>query len=442
MLTANQSASMPWAGRPRPFLVHSLDRAVVGPIWTEAFAWVALLPALFITANGRIQTDLSPVAFRFTAMEEDSLARRITRLACSLLILFLLSTRLRAVLRVCRNAKLFLALPLLALLSVLWSQNPIHTVVDAANLALTTLFAIYLYVRYPGRRLVEFMMFAAAITLLLSLLMVVAFPSVGIDAYQQYAWRGIFGQRNNCAMVCTLFLAVALHCRARSFPDQIARATVLLLSVTFIIMSGSRQGWIFAVLALMLTLGARLIVKMRSLDRIFLLMAAAVPAALLIFLIATNVNQLLYLMDKDPTITQRTVIWAEVLPSILKHPFAGYGYLAFWQGLNGESMHAVLVTGWMEGQAQDGYLDVLLGLGVIGLAPLLWMFVRGFTQAVKAIERRRAGPVVLLATVLLPLMLAENVGESSLLMPVGVPWFYALLAFLVLAFSGDLAEAV
>jgi O-antigen ligase len=181
---------------------------------------------------------------------------------------------------------------------------------------------------------------------------------------------------------------------------------------------------------------------MRSLDRILFLMAAAIPAALLIFVIATNVTQVLYLMDKDPTITQRTVIWAEVLPSIVKHPFAGYGYLSFWQGLNGESMNAVLVTGWMEAQAQDGYLDVLLGLGVIGLAPILWMFVRGFVQAAKAIERRKAGPVVLLATVLLPLILAENVGESSILMPLGVPWFYALFAFLVLAFSKDLVEAI
>jgi O-antigen ligase len=413
-----------------------------GSIWTEVHAWIALLPALFITANGRIQTDLNPVAFRFTAMEEDSPVRRIARVACSALILYLLSTRLREIAKVCWKAKMFLALPGLAFVSALWSQDPAHTLVSALNLVLTTLFAVYLYVRYPGKRLMDFLIFSAVVPMLLCIFLVIFVPKVGIDSYQQDSWRGIFGQRNNCAMVCTLFLAVALHYRARSFADQVARATVFVLSLLFIVMSGSRQGWIFSVLALALTLGLRLIARMRSLDRIFVLMAAAVPAALLIFLIATNVTQLLYLMDKDPTITQRTVIWAEVLPSIVKQPFAGYGYLSYWQGLNGESMGAVLTTGWMEGQAQDGYLDVLLGLGVIGLAPVLWMFVRAFVQAVKAIERRIAGPVVLLATVLLPLVLAENVGESSILTPLGIPWFYALLAFLVLAFSKDLVEAV
>jgi len=429
---------MTWERPGRPRLAEWSE----GLIWTEVHAWVALLPALFIAVNGHIETDLNPIAFRFTEMEEDSPVRRIIRFGCSLLILYLLSTRWREIARVCWKSKMFLALPGLAFVSALWSQDPTHTLVSALNLALTTLFAVYLYVRYPGKRLMEFLVFSAVVPMLLSIFLVVFVPKVGIDPYQQDSWRGIFGQRNNCAMVCTLFLAVALHYRARSFTGQIARAIVLVLSLLFIVMSGSRQGWIFSGLAMVLTLGLRLIARMRSLDRILFLMAAAIPAALLIFVIATNVTQVLYLMDKDPTITQRTVIWAEVLPSIVKHPFAGYGYLSFWQGLNGESMNAVLVTGWMEAQAQDGYLDVLLGLGVIGLAPILWMFVRGFVQAAKAIERRKAGPVVLLATVLLPLILAENVGESSILMPLGVPWFYALLAFLILAFSRDLAEAI
>jgi exopolysaccharide production protein ExoQ len=410
-------------------------------VWTEAYAWLALLPVLFITVGGWIQTDSSPVAFRFTAMAEDSFARRITRIGCSLLMLFLLSTRFREIVMVCRKSKLFLVLPGLAFASAVWSQNPSHTLVDAVNLTLTTLFAIYLYVRYPGRRLIAFLIFAAAVSLLFSIFLVIFVPSVGIDAFQQDAWRGIFSQRNNCAAVCTLFFVVGLHYGARSFTEQIARGTVLLLSAIFILMSGSRTGWVLTALALVLTYGMRLIARMRSLERIAFLMSVAIPAALLIFLVATNFNELLAVMDRDPTMTQRTVIWAEVLPSIAKHPLKGFGYSSFWAGLNGESMQTVLVTGWMEGQAQDGYLDVLLELGVIGLVPLIWMFVRGFIQGAAALERKVAGSVVLLAIVTLFLVLVENIGESSFLMPLGIPWFYALLAFLVLAFSRDSAEA-
>jgi exopolysaccharide production protein ExoQ len=410
--------------------------------WETANGWAALLPTIFITVGGWIQVGSGPVAFRFTAMAEDSFARRITRIGCSLLMLLLISKRFREVVGVCRKTRLFLVLPAIAFVSVLWSQNPSHTLVDAANLTLTTLFAVYLFVRYPGERLVSFLSFAAAISLLMCAFAVVFVPSVGIDAYQQEAWRGVFGQRNNCAVICVCFIVVALHHRACVLDEHIVRWTVFILASVFIVMSGSRTGWALTALAGALTFSMRLVQRMCSLDRVVFLMAIAVPIVALAFAVATNFNQTLAMMDKDPTMTQRTVIWAEVLPSIAKHPLQGYGYSAFWSGLNGESTHAVLATGWMEGQAQDGYLDLLLQLGLVGAVPLVWMFARGFKQAWSAIQKRVALPQVQLATVLLPLVLIENIGESSFLLPLGIPWFYALLAFLALAQPTKHAEAL
>lgn len=409
-------------------------------IWEEVSSWLALLPALFITVSGRIQTDSGPVAFRFTAMEEDSLGRRMTRLACSLLVLFLVSTRFREILTVCKRSKLLLLLPLLAFASILWSQSPIHTLVDASNLMVTTLFAIYLYVRYPGDRIVSFISFSASVALLLCIFAVIAFPGIGIDAFQQNAWRGILGQRNNCAAACTLFLVVGLHTRTQGLVEQLIRGSVIVLSLVFIAMSGSRTGYILAIFAVVVTYGLRLSARIRSLDRLLFLMVLSIPSTLIAVFIGSHFDQVLTIMDKDPTLTQRTIIWAQVLPSIAKHPLMGYGYSAFWSGLNGESMQTVLTTGWMEGQAQNGYLDTLLQLGLVGLIPLLAVFFRGFVQAATTIERKLLGPATSLAIVLLPLILMENIGESSLLLPLGIPWFYALIALVILAFPHPRAE--
>lgn len=409
-------------------------------IWEEACSWLVLLPVLFITVGGRIQTDTGPVAFRFTAMEEDSLARKMTRLGCSILIMLLVSTRFRAILDVCKKSKLLLLLPAIAFVSALWSQSQPHTVVDALNLLLTTLFAIYLYLRYPGERIVSLLTFSAFISLLLCILTVVAFPTIGIDAFQHDAWRGIFGQRNNCATTCTLLMVVALHSPTRGIIEQLIRGSVLFLSGVFIIMSGSRTGWLLAALALLLTYGLRFIARIRSLDRVLFLAVIAVPTVLLGFLVYSNFNEVLAAMDRDPTMTQRTIIWAQVIPSIFKHPLLGYGYSAFWKGLTGESIQTVLVTGWMEGQAQDGYLDVLLQLGLVGLIPLIALFLRGLKQAVSHVERRELNSASLLAIVILPLVLAGNISESTLLLPLGIPWFYAMIAFLILGRSGRYAE--
>ena len=410
--------------------------------WKTVNGWLALLPTVFIAVGGWIQTESGPVAFRFTAMAEDSFARRLTRIGCSLLMLILISTRFREIMSVCRKARLFLLLPAMALASVLWSQNPSHTLVDAVNLTLTTLFSVYLYVRYPGERLVSFLSFVAAISLLMCAFAVAFVPSVGIDAFQQNSWRGVFGQRNNCAVVCVCFLVIAIHYRTHALGEQIIRWAVSVLASVFILMSGSRTGWALATFAVALSLSLRVVQRLRSLDRIVFLMAISVPIVTLVFVVATNFNRTLAMMDKDPTMTQRTVIWAEVLPSIAKHPLRGYGYSAFWSGLNGESMQTVLVTGWMEGQAQDGYLDLLLQLGLLGALPLIWMYSCGFMQAWRAVQAQRAIPQVQLATILLPLVLVENIGESSFLLPLGIPWFVTLLAFLILALPIKHAEAL
>lgn len=409
-------------------------------VWEEAFSWLALLPVLFITVGGNIQTSSAPVAFRITAMEQDSPLRKLLRLACSVLILYFVSTRARDVLAVCRRSKLLLLLPLVAMLSVLWSQNPRHSLIDALNLLLTTLFAVYLYLRFPGKRLVSFLAFAAFITLLLCALAVVAFPTIGIDAYQQGAWRGILLQRNNCAEICTLFLVVGLHTPVRALAEQVIRVSVILLSMVFIVMSGSRTGWLLAALALALTYGLRFVARIRSLDRIVVLMAIAVPTILLGFFVADNFTQLLAVLDKDPTLTQRTIIWHQVIPSIAKRPLLGYGYSAFWAGLNGESINTVLVTGWMEAQAQDGYLDVLLQLGFAGLIPLLVLFIRAFAQGAGVINRKMLTPSSMLAVVLLPVILVGNIGESFFLLPLSIGWFYCLLAVLILGLRGHSVE--
>ena len=244
------------------------EQANATRVWQEAVAWLVQVPILFITVSGWISTDTTPLAFRFTAMADESTGRKLTRLACSILILFLLSTRARAILEVCKKSKLLLLIPGIALVSIVWSQSHPHTLVDSLTLLLMTLFAIYLYVRYPGERLLSVLHMGAFIALLLCVLSVTVFPVVGIDPYHDNAWRAIFAQRNNCALTCTLFLVLGLHAPARGVVEKAMRGAVVVLSLVFVVMSNSRTGWILATLAVILTYGVRFVARIRSLDRV------------------------------------------------------------------------------------------------------------------------------------------------------------------------------
>jgi O-antigen ligase len=314
---------------------------------------------------------------------------------------------------------------------------------------LTTLFAIYLYVRYPKDSLLLFLTGGAAICLVLSLLAVIFMPSLGTDPYQQDAWRGLFSQRNNCATVCTLFFALAVHLKPTSIGERMLRFLVIALAILFIVMSGSRTGWILSLLALVLTYTFDIVGRMPGTDRAATkaaLFGVSLVGGVLLYL---NFSGALAVLGKDPTLTQRTAIWASVIPSVLKHPFLGYGFGAFWSGLNGESMQTILVTGWMEGQAQNGYLDVLLQLGLLGFCPLVWLFIRALIKGGSASASGGRTQMMKVSTVLLVLVLVENIGETSFLDPYGLLWLYSLLAILVLtvrpsfnAIAADTAEAL
>jgi O-antigen ligase len=409
-------------------------------MWVEVSTWVALLPTFFITVGGGIKIHYANIAFGLTAMAGDSPTQIAVRLGGLLLILMVMSTRLGEIWRICCKAPFLLLMPLLAFVSVFWSQSPEQTLMQTASLVLTTLFAVYLYVRFPGDRLVSFLAFAAAIALLACTFAVLFFPDTGIDAFQQDAWRGIFSQRNNCAVYCVCFLVIGLHYRARHLAGYILRGTVLFLAVLFIVMSGSRTGWLVATFAVGITCGLQIIQRMPWRDRLLTLMALSVPAGVVILLVSAHLNELLGIIGKDPTMSQRTVIWLTVLAPIAKHPLLGYGYSAFWLGMVGESANIILVTGWAENQAQNGYLDVMLQLGLLGLLPFVWMLVRGLVQAARALNPLNTAAVQM-ATVLLLVVIVENVGESGFLAPINIIWFYTQLALLVLHRSKKLAEA-
>jgi O-antigen ligase len=411
------------------------------PLWANVSTWFALFITLFITVGGGIKLNYAPIALALTAMAGNSIKQIAIRLCCLFLMLLMVSTRSRVIWNACLNARFFLVLPILAFASVLWSQSPALTLLEAATLALTTLFAVYLYVRFPGDQLISFLTGAAAVALLACTFVVVFFPNIGVDALQEDSWRGVFSQRNNCAVYCVCFLVIGLHYRARHLAQYFLRATVLLLALLFIVMSGSRTGWLVTVFAVGVTFGLRLIQRMPWRVRLLFLMTLTIPAGAVILLVAAHLNELLGLIGKDPTLSQRTIIWLTVLSPIAKHPFVGYGYSAFWLGLAGESANTVLITGWAENQAQSGYLDVMLQLGLLGLIPLVWMLGRGLIQASRALNPRNTAATQA-ATVLLLVLIVENVGESGFVAPLNILWFYTLLALLILDRSRKPAEVL
>lgn len=104
-----------------------------------------------------------------------------------------------------------------------------------------------------------------------------------------------------------------------------------------------------------------------------------IPVSFLVYLTLTlgfgMTGELASAVGRDATLTGRTVIWHAVL-STHTNPLLGTGYESFWLGHR-------LIDVWRQtgpniNEAHDGYLDVYLNLGFIGLFLLLGFLIASF----------------------------------------------------------------
>src|SRR5262249_1950415 len=91
-------------------------------------------------------------------------------------------------------------------------------------------------------------------------------------------------------------------------------------------------------------------------------------------------------MGRNSTLTDRTEIWGQLL-KMSGNPLIGTGFESFWVGQRLERIWAAgpLLKGINE--AHDGYLEIYLSLGWVGVACLAGMIISGYRNATKVLHR-------------------------------------------------------
>jgi O-antigen ligase len=74
---------------------------------------------------------------------------------------------------------------------------------------------------------------------------------------------------------------------------------------------------------------------------------------------------------RSATFSGRTDLWAEVLESWSRRPWGGYGFMAVW--FDDDLRVRLLERGRDLYEAHSGFLEVLVGAGVVGALALLWL---------------------------------------------------------------------
>jgi exopolysaccharide production protein ExoQ len=397
------------------------------PIWQLVFGWVLLVPMLYIAGDGVFAPPTGGIGFAATGgTPGTSVAHKVGLVCFSLICTLLITFRWSRVVTLSRRAKTLLSFPLLAILSCAWSAEPSHSIVSGAVILVLTLFAIYVSSELSFQRQFELLIFVGAAVLPISIALAVLVPSVGADST---AWRGILVSKQNCSAVCTLLLITALHWTCRGVYQKCFRVTYILMCVLLIVMSQSRTGWLLALVAFFLTAAVWILQRMPRKQVLATVLLACSVTPIVSYGIYIYSRSILTFMGKDPTLSERTVIWAAVWQAILQHPILGYGFASFWSGLYGPSQNVTLVAGWGLAQAQDGFLDVWLGTGVIGVALIGAIALQAIRNAARCASSKSDEAFVRWSVVVILCVLIFNIGESS----IGLfrsTWFLFLLACL------------
>jgi O-antigen ligase len=130
-------------------------------------------------------------------------------------------------------------------------------------------------------------------------------------------------------------------------------------------------------------------------------------------------GQLAPLLGRDATLTDRTEIW-QVLAAMQTNPMIGSGYESFWLG---SRLEQVWGHGFLINQAHNGYLQVYLNLGAIGLSLLIGVMAAAYRKISTGLSGLAAGCSFALAVWVV--LVVYNVTEAAFLG--GLLWSTLLL---------------
>jgi O-antigen ligase len=318
------------------------------------------------------------------------------------------------------RAKLMWLLLGIVFLSVTWSDAPSTTIKQFVALSGTTLFGIYLSVRYTLKEQLRLLAWVFGIAVVLSFVFAIALPSYGLQGGQ--SWQGIYHHKNLLGRIMVLSTIVFLLSAQTSQSYRWLHWGGAGLSVVLLILSNSKTSLALFLLLLGLLLSYR-ILRLYYKLAVPLLSLALVTAGGLFMVAIAQAEDIVGAAGKDLTFSGRTDLWSLAIPKIQNRFWLGHGYGGFWQGWSGESADIWFLESWLPKHSHNGYIDLWLDLGFVGIVvfTLGMVFVLYRTTLWVSLTRT---PEYLLPLAFLNFVLLYNLTESVWLLQNTLFWIF------------------
>ena len=198
-------------------------------------------------------------------------------------------------------------------------------------------------------------------------------------------WSGSFGHKNGLApfMLYATFAVLAFE------HDRRKRRIALVVAFITIAMSRSTTTYIVAATLLPFARFLRTTAASPPEVRGTRLLAGSLVVLTVGVVSVMYMPLLLDAIGKDPTLTSRTVVWEKVVHAIELQPWTGYGIGGVWLDRTAEPTRSILSgLGFPISHAHNGFLEILLRLGVVGLLLFVVFLASYFRTAVQLMSNQ------------------------------------------------------
>jgi exopolysaccharide production protein ExoQ len=268
----------------------------------------------------------------------------------------------------------------------------------------------------------------------LSVLFVKYYPDLG-RMYGRWDYKviytGVTTNKNTLGVICLVYGLASLWrlLTAWNSPKDfsrgrqlIAHSIILAMVMWLFVITNSMTSLSCFLMGSVLLFAANIRAVVKRPVILHLLIAAELSASASVLFLGASPD-VLRAMGRDPTLTDRTDIWGLVI-SLVDNPIVGTGFESFWLGPR-------LATVWQSyrwgpTQAHNGYLEIYLQLGWLGVLLLAIIIATGYRTVISAVRRRL--PTASLMLVYFFVGMTYNFTEAAFFRMMASVWILLLLA--------------
>ena len=320
-----------------------------------------------------------------------------------------------------------------AFLSVFWSEIPFSSFKRFVRLLGGVIMALIILTDTSPRKSLEIVLTRMVYILIpFSLLLIKYYPNLGV-AYKPHtgakSWCGVTMGKNELGILC-MVSGLFLVWNFFTFRRERVKPRSLIETVSYLLVCGMTLFMLVGDVAysatalaclpagvitfLLLRMAKRYRVSVGLKGLVIPVVAIFLLAASLPFINASPVSGVTGVLGRDATFTARTDIWEILIPLAFDDALLGHGFGGFWTG---KTIAVAEVN-----EAHNGYLEVILILGVVGLF-LLFAFLISYCSYVhRCLLSDRDANWAIFGFCLLIMLLLHGATEVSFLSETDVLW--------------------